>query len=216
MRRSARLRSVMSRSTRIVPRFDASGLSSGDRLTATGIVCPRWVRTTVSPTPASRPALVERLRGAPAQQFRRRSCPGVRRPNSRTTPTPRRSPNARGHSATSRARHRSCCSARRRESRARSSWTPAPGACFRVSARWRRLRARHSSGPARSARPGRFVAHWPWRAESARSMREIRLRVTSPATIVRAKPRPRISERRCTSVLASSSCNSSLAAATAG
>ncbi len=175
MRRSARLRSVMSRSTRIVPRFDGIGAFErrhADRTPGSSAraACARRSRRRPPRGHARRT-----LRGAPARSVPRRSCPAVRRPNSRTTPTRRRSPSARGHSATSRARHRSCCSARRRGSRARSSWTRAPAACCSSERSMAATSGTPLTGPARSARPGRSAAHWPSAAESARSMREIRL-----------------------------------------
>ncbi len=55
MRRSARLRSVMSRSTKIWPWNAGSGLEIDEALTDTGMVWPRAVPTTVSPgSPSTR------------------------------------------------------------------------------------------------------------------------------------------------------------------
>ena len=71
---------------------------------------------------------------------------------------------------------------------------------------------RHRLGANALADPLR-VGH---RAESARSMREIRPSVTRPARMDRPKPSPAISSRRCVIELSSMRCNSARAASTAG
>ena len=62
MRRSARLRSVTSRSTKMLPWKPGSSLEITEALTETGIVWPRTVRTTVSPGSASNFSIVKASR----------------------------------------------------------------------------------------------------------------------------------------------------------